>query len=289
MSDRYAYLSSSTQQERLEEGTEDEYLELENLRLDNLEEVTVSGKLYSKLTPEQQNSLKVGDTVYWTEGSEPANLKDWFIEAISHDDGTCVVRWNTHDGGEYFNEDALIDDLYFPSILPNIQLDEKSYKIRIANGEFWTTETYGNEAVDEVFLSLTDAISAGREFLNESSEGGLDYSDEDVEIVTFINDKIVNVDSLVDVIKKDHEIALGFANHDYVLTEMDEHKKFSGKIIEVTDLHVVQNLGRVTAIHEKVNLNREVVKNEVVSIVYDNKGLGLVESRNLGQDVGSSR
>ena len=77
-----------------------------------------------------------------------------------------------------------------------------------------------------------------------------------MEIVTFINDKIVNVDSLVDVIKKDHEIALGFANHDYVLTEMAEHKKFSGKIIEVTDLRVVQNLGRVTAIHEKVNFNR---------------------------------
>lgn len=124
MSDRYAYLSCSTQQERLDEGTEDEYLELENLRLngnlkDNYiiesvpaEDVIVSGKPYSKLTPEQQSSIKVGDTVYWSDSSEPANLKDWFIEAISHDDGTCVVRWNTHDVDEYFNEDARIDDLF---------------------------------------------------------------------------------------------------------------------------------------------------------------------------------
>lgn len=292
MSDRYAYLSCCTQEERLNEGTEDEYLELENLRLaedikDN--DLTVSGKHYSKLTPEQQNSLKVGDTVYWSDSSEPANLKDWFIEAISHDTGTCVVRWNTHGGDEYFNEDALIDDLYSPSILPTVQLDEKSYKIRIENGDFWNTETNGQEPVDDVFLSLSDAISAGREFLNESSEGGLDYSDEDVEIVTFIKDKIVNEATLVDVIMNDYEIALSFANDDYVLAEVAEHKRFGGKIIEVTDLHVVQNVGRMSAIHEKLNLNRDVIKNEIVNIVYDGKGLGLVGSRTQDQDVGLSR
>lgn len=218
MSDRYAYLSFCTQEERLDEGTEDEYLELENLRLDE-------------------------------------NLK-----------------------GNYIAES-----------FPTVELDKKSYKIRIENGDFWNTETNGQKPVDDLFLSLSDAIYAGREFLNESSESGLDYSDEDVEIVTFINDKIVNEVTLVDAVMKDYEIALGFASDDYVLADMAEHKKFGGKIIEVTDLHVVQNIGRMSAIHVKVNLDRDVIKNENVNIVYDGKGLGLVGLRTQDQDVGLSR
>ena len=110
-----------------------------------------------------------------------------------------------------------------------------------------------------------------------------------MEIVTFISDKIVNEDALVDVIMSDYELAIGFTNDGNVLAEIAKHKNFHGKIIEVTDLHVVQNLGRVTAIHEKVNLNREVIKNEVVNIVYDGKGHGLVGSKALGQNVGLSR
>lgn len=110
-----------------------------------------------------------------------------------------------------------------------------------------------------------------------------------MKIVTFINDKIVNEAGLLNAIMRDYGLAMSFAKDGYVEPGLADNRKFSGRIIEVTELYIVQSLGRVNAIHEKVNLNREVVKNEVVSIVYDNKGLGLVESMNLGQDVGSSR
>ena len=74
----------------------------------------VKGGIYKQLTKDQQIALKVGDVVYWA--APDSDMEDWFIEEIDYSKGTCTVRWdNPFSKGsvdEYFNENALISDLY---------------------------------------------------------------------------------------------------------------------------------------------------------------------------------
>lgn len=58
-----------------------------------------------------------------------------------------------------------------------------------------------------------------------------------------------------------------------------EGKHYGGKVLGLTDLHVVQNLGMNAVIHIKANLDRIPEKDEMVNINYAG-GLGVVEPRN---------
>jgi hypothetical protein len=51
------------------------------------------------------------------------------------------------------------------------------YKIRLENGEYWSA----NEK-EEHFPTMALALAACNEFLSDAKEGGLDYSEDDIEI-----------------------------------------------------------------------------------------------------------
>jgi hypothetical protein len=53
-------------------------------------------------------------------------------------------------------------------------------------------------------------------------------------------------------------------------------KSFFGKILGVTEHHVVQSLGKTAAIHHKCNLDRNPVVGEVVGFEYDGSGVAHV-------------
>lgn len=62
----------------------------------------------------------------------------------------------------------------------------------------------------------------------------------------------------------------------WILAYPKEVRKFEGRILGVTDLHVVQNLGKTSVIHEKCNLDREVAQDAMASIAYPGKGRGVI-------------
>lgn len=62
----------------------------------------------------------------------------------------------------------------------------------------------------------------------------------------------------------------------WVLAYSNEPRGFSGRILGVTECHVVQSLGKTAVIHHKSNLDKEVLPNSVVKISYDGLGWGVV-------------
>lgn len=62
----------------------------------------------------------------------------------------------------------------------------------------------------------------------------------------------------------------------FALADVKAKKAYSGKILGVTDFHVVQNLGMTAVIHRKVDLERIPSKDEMVNISYVD-GRGKVE------------
>lgn len=71
------------------------------------------------------------------------------------------------------------------------------------------------------------------------------------------------------------------------LVDGNESKTFDGKIMGVTDNHVVQSLGKTAVIHHKHNLDRVPAKDDVLTIAYD--GLGKAQVSEMSPDKGVSR
>ena len=68
----------------------------------------------------------------------------------------------------------------------------------------------------------------------------------------------------------------------------DNGKIFEGKILGVTEFHVLQNRGKTAVIHSKDNLDRIPAQDEVVNISYDANMRGIVEPKikSFGNEVG---
>lgn len=69
------------------------------------------------------------------------------------------------------------------------------------------------------------------------------------------------------------------------LADMNEPRAYGGKILGVTERHVVQNLGMAAVIHHVDDLDRIPAQGELVNISYVN-GCGIVVPRVKGVERG---
>lgn len=83
-----------------------------------------------------------------------------------------------HDGH------AILDALQ-PSGELAAPLSGSTYQVRCVNGDFWTEND-----VPVVFKTLFDVFEAVNEFIEDATEGGLDYAPEDIEVVRSDNSAV---------------------------------------------------------------------------------------------------
>lgn len=69
----------------------------------------------------------------------------------------------------------------------------------------------------------------------------------------------------------------------------NEARAYGGKVIEVTEHHVAQSIGKTAVIHHKANLDQVPEKDEMINIVYDGKGQGKVDPRVKAQNKCQSK
>ena len=106
--------------------------------------------------------------------------------------------------------------------------------------------------------------------------GSTDSQVEDAAFQSII--QAIKVDNSL-VKARDIAFAAGKTGKDITVVAPGEEKLFNGKVIDITDYHVVQNLGRAVAIHEILALDQVPTKNEVVDIAYDGGNHGKVKPR----------
>lgn len=103
--------------------------------------------------------------------------------------------------------------------------------------------------------------------LTKQSVRGKDISDRNIlerAIIHMDNDSLGEAEKIA--VQKDS----------FALADVKAKKSYSGKILGVTDFHVVQNLGMAAVIHRKADLEHIPNKDEMVDILYVN-GRGKVE------------
>lgn len=75
----------------------------------------------------------------------------------------------------------------------------------------------------------------------------------------------------------------------WLLAHGNEARIYEGRVLGVTEHHVVQSLGKTAVIHHKANLDRVPETDDVLSINYDGAGRGAVEPKVEVLDKGLSR
>jgi len=82
---------------------------------------------------------------------------------------------------------------------------------------------------------------------------------------------------------------LAASKNDCCVADTAEGKKYGGKMLGATEHYIVQSLGKTAVIHLKRNLDRIPEHDELLNIVYDNKGQGKVEPKANEQENTLSR
>lgn len=92
-------------------------------------------------------------------------------------------------------------------------LDQSStvFKVRNENGEFWTDEENGS-ITEVVFTTINEAVADAVTFLREATEGGLDYSGSDIEVVEFDGDNIASVSTVAEILERGNAMLLKVLN-----------------------------------------------------------------------------
>lgn len=123
----------------------------------------------------------------------------------------------------------------------------------------------------------------------EDRDEVLTIQDLPLNELTGVQGKPIDIAKNYIATEKSHNEAVQHAKTkgDWSVADLKEVRNYNGKILAVTDHHVVQSLGKAAVIHEKKNLNRVPEKDEVLNIAYDGKDQAKVEPKS--QDKGVSR
>ena len=108
------------------------------------------------------------------------------------------------------------------------------------------------------------------------------------DLIEFSNEFILGVSEDYD---KSYGIAveIGFAQKESCSPVRRSIESCSvGKVMAVTEHHILQSIGRTAVVHDKRNLDRVPGMGELMSVTYDGKGLGKVEpvAQAMGKGVG---
>ena len=137
----------------------------------------------------------------------------------------------------------------------------------VGNGAFWFND-YPKHASYQIETNSIGIDNLVEMVAIESNER-LYFGDDTDELKEIVEDEIA------DSLKLATEMAKN--NSPYMLRVMDGRQEYYGKVLGVTELHVVQSIGRLEAIiHEKKNIDREPKIGEMIAVIYNGKGRAVV-------------
>lgn len=124
------------------------------------------------------------DVTYALNGVDAAEMVSRLHKMCERAIGDGMLTGETAAEVEEYSMDATIRSEVLTN--DNLARDETAIRCRCVNGEFWE-----EDGVPRVFPSLADAVQAGNEFLSDTFGAGLDYSEEDVEVIC--NDDVLTL------------------------------------------------------------------------------------------------
>lgn len=136
------------------------------------------------------------------------------------------------------------------------------------------------EQFDEVEISFRDIPKIGQGFADELFRVWSNSHPSTKIVALHANEEVEKM--IRHALQKQHEqslvVAKELASHKDKCILAEDGKSYDGKILGVTDFHVVQDLGLTAGIHNKMNLDHVPGKDEWVKIKYEG-GCGIVEPR----------
>ena len=124
------------------------------------------------------------DVTYALNGVDAAEMVSRLHKMCERAIGDGMLTGETAAEVEEYSMDAMIRSEVLTN--RNLARDDMAIRCRCVNGEFWE-----EDGVPRVFPSLADAVQAGNAFLSDTFGAGLDYSEEDVEVIC--NDDVLTL------------------------------------------------------------------------------------------------